>query len=152
MVVKQAIGICATHKNTAIQDILDDRCPNCGKRREDNLHLNRCIDPGRIQLFCDGVRKLGKWMKHHCQIKTELAFWVTRYLLHGGKVHMLNLGMLRPMSAVFREAAESQDMIRWSEFLHGKVSTKFHQIQDSYCILVGTTISGAGWMAQFARQ
>ncbi len=44
---KQAIGICATQKNTArIQDILDDRCPNCGKQGEDNKHLNTCMDPG----------------------------------------------------------------------------------------------------------
>ncbi len=31
---KQAIGVCATQKNTAcIQDVLNDRCPNCGKQR-----------------------------------------------------------------------------------------------------------------------
>ncbi len=46
---KQAIGVCATQKNTApIQDILDDRCPNCGKRGEDNKHQNTCTDPGCI--------------------------------------------------------------------------------------------------------
>jgi hypothetical protein len=29
---KQAIGVCATQKNTArSQDILDDHCPNCGQ-------------------------------------------------------------------------------------------------------------------------
>ncbi len=44
---KQAIGICATQKNTArIQDILDDRCPNCSKQGEYNKHLNTCTDPG----------------------------------------------------------------------------------------------------------
>jgi hypothetical protein len=53
---KQAIGVCATQKNTApIQDILDDRCPNFGKRGEDNKHLNTCTDPECIQLFRDGV-------------------------------------------------------------------------------------------------
>ncbi len=42
---KQAIGVCATQKNTArIQDILDDRCPNCRHRREDSTHLNKCTD------------------------------------------------------------------------------------------------------------
>ena len=34
-VSKQCIGICATRRNLArIQDILDDRCPNCGHRRK----------------------------------------------------------------------------------------------------------------------
>ncbi len=38
---KQTIGVCATQKNTArIQDILDDKCPNCGRRFKDNHHLN----------------------------------------------------------------------------------------------------------------
>ncbi len=49
---KQAIGVCVTQKNTArIQDILEDCCPNCGKQGEDNKHLNRCTNPGRIRLF-----------------------------------------------------------------------------------------------------
>ncbi len=49
---KQAIRVYVTQKNTArIQDILDDRCPNCRKQGEDSKHLNRCTDPGRIRLF-----------------------------------------------------------------------------------------------------
>jgi hypothetical protein len=49
---KQTIGVCATRKNLArIQDILDDRCPNCGSPREDNKHLNRCPDKGRRRKF-----------------------------------------------------------------------------------------------------
>ncbi len=52
--LKQLIGVCAMQKNTArIQDILDDRCPNCGKQGEDNKHLNRCPDPGRVKPFWD---------------------------------------------------------------------------------------------------
>jgi hypothetical protein len=49
---KHTIGVCATRKNLArIQDILDDRCPNCGSPREDNKHLNRCTDEGRWRKF-----------------------------------------------------------------------------------------------------
>ena len=72
---KQSIGICATQKNTArIQDILDDQCPNCGKQDEDSKHLNRCTNPGRIQLFRDGVRHLCKWMAIRNQMDPELIF------------------------------------------------------------------------------
>ena len=72
---KQSIGVCATQKNTArIQDILDNRCPNCGKRGEDNKHLNRCHDPGRVRLVWDGIRNLCKWMKKRNQTDPELAF------------------------------------------------------------------------------
>jgi hypothetical protein len=53
---KQVIGVCTMQKNTAqIQDILDDQCPNCGRRGEDNKHLNRCCDAGQVRLFRDSV-------------------------------------------------------------------------------------------------
>ena len=150
---KQAIGVCATQKNTArIQDILDDRCPNCGQRGEDSRHLNRCPDPGRIKLFRDGVRKLKRWMNKRNQTDSELAFWINQYLLHRGQVRMTNLAMLRPMSKAFQEAAETQDLIGWGEFLHGKVSIKLRRIQEAHCIISGTRINGADWMVQFVRQ
>ena len=53
---KQAIGVCATQMNTVrIQDILDDQCPNCGRCGEDNKHLNRCHNAGRVRLFRDSI-------------------------------------------------------------------------------------------------
>ncbi len=150
---EQAIRVCATQKNTArIQDILDDRCPNCGKRGEDNHHLNQCRDPGRVRLFREGVCKLTKWMQRGNQTDTELAFRIREYLLHRRQTQMANLATLWPMSAALREAAESQDMNGWIEFLHGKVSTKFWSIQHAHCIMAGTRISGDDWMTQFTRQ
>ena len=150
---KQSIGICATQKNTArIQDILNDQCPNCGKQGEDNKHLNRCTNPGRVQLFRDGVRHLCKWMAKRNQTNPELIFWVREYLLHRGQVRMTNLTTLRRMSTAFSEVAQSQDGIGWVEFLHGKVSKKFRKIQDAHCILSGSHINGGDWMRQFVER
>jgi hypothetical protein len=64
---------------------------------------------------------------------------------------MSNQAMLHPMSKTLQEAAESQDLIGWGEFLHGKVLIKFRRIQEAHCIMAGTRINGADWMAQFAR-
>jgi hypothetical protein len=86
------------------------------------------------------------------QTELELAFWITQYLLHRGQVQMANLAMLRPMSKTLQEATESQDLIGWGEFLHGKVSLKIRRIQEAHCIMAGTRINGANWMAQFACQ
>ena len=121
---KQSIGVCTTQKNTVrIQDILDNCCPNCGKRGEDNKHLNRC----------------------------ELAFWVNEYLLHRGQVRMANLATLRPMTIAFQEVAERQGGIGWDEFLHDEVSKKFWTIQTAHCILAGTNITDDDWMKQFIQ-
>jgi hypothetical protein len=65
---------------------------------------------------------------------------------------MVNLAMLRPMSAALREVAESQDRIGWVEFLHGKVTTKFWKIQQAHCIMAGTRISSDDWITHFTRQ
>ena len=93
--LKQSIGVWATQKNTArIQDILDDRCPNCGKRGEDNQHLNQLMDPGHVRLFRDRVHKLTKWMRKGNQTDTKVAFWIREYHLHKGQVWMANLVML----------------------------------------------------------
>ena len=53
---KQCIGICAMRQNMArIQDILDDKCPNCLQPREMSDHLNRCPDAGLTLLFRDSI-------------------------------------------------------------------------------------------------
>ncbi len=86
------------------------------------------------------------------QTEPELAFWVIQYLLYRGQVRMENLAMLRPMSKTLQEVAKSQDLIGWDDFLHGKVSIKIRKIWEAHCIITGTRINGADWMAQFARQ
>ncbi len=95
--------------------------------------------------------KLKWWMNKGHQTELELAFWVTQYL-HREQVRMANLAMLRPMSKTLQEAAESQDLIGWGEFLHGKVLIKIRKIQEAHCIIASTRINGAGWMTQFVRQ
>jgi hypothetical protein len=57
---KQLIGICATRKKLSqIQDLLDDKCPNCLQPQETSQHLNRCPDQGRTLLFKDSISNPG---------------------------------------------------------------------------------------------
>jgi hypothetical protein len=147
---KQVIGVCAMQKNTAqIQDILDDQCPNCRRHGEDNQHLNRCHNAGQVWLFRDSVRQLKMWMHKQHQTDSELAFWINEFLLHRGQVQMTNLVMIQKMSGAMYKVAQSQDRIRWVEFLHGKVSTTIRQIQQAHCSITNTRINGGNWMTQF---
>jgi hypothetical protein len=60
---KQCIGICATRKNMKhIQDLLDNKCPNCNHPRETSNHLSRCPEVGQTLLFQDSVAALTGWM------------------------------------------------------------------------------------------
>jgi hypothetical protein len=123
---KQSIEVCATRKNLGrIQDILNDRCPNCGSIQEDNKHLNHCPDSGRRRLFWSDVKELQKWLYNN-HTDPELAFWIPYYLPLRGQTPMLELGSMSP---AMREAAEAQDAIGWTEFLHRKVALKITRLQ-----------------------
>ncbi len=152
---KQSIRVCATRKNLArIQDILDNHCPNCGSPQEDNKHLNRCSDKGRQWKFREDVKDLQKWLSRNNQTDPKLAFWIPYYLLLWGQTPMAELSnttryLHSPstmMTATMREATASQDAIGWTEFLHGKVSLKIAQMQESYGRLANCRQSHKQWM------
>ena len=144
---KQASGWCATRKNMArIQDLLDDKCPNCQRYQETSAHLNRCPDSGRTLLFKEGVEKLVSWMHQDGRTDPALAYWIEKYLLLRGCVSFASMGT---MSTSLRQAAVSQDMIGWIEFLHGKVSVEIASIQQFHCAVSPCRMNGCDWMKHF---
>ncbi len=56
------------------------------------------------------------------------------------------------MTATTREAAASQDSIGWTEFLHGKVSVKIAQMQESYRRLASSKQSHRQWMKRLVER
>jgi hypothetical protein len=82
---KQCIGICATRQNLArIQDILDNKCPNCGQAQETSTHLNRCPNNGHILLLEESITNLSTWMHQGSCTDPELSYWIEKYLLFHG--------------------------------------------------------------------
>ncbi len=150
--LKQCIGICAARRNLSrIQDILDDRCPNCGQVHETSTHLNCCPDHGCTLLFKEGVAKLSTWMQQNNHTDPELAYWIEKYLLFRGTRSFASLvaeGGFGPFDV--RVAAVGQDLIRWTEFLHGKVSIEIASIQQLHCMSSPSCrLIGTDWMKVF---
>jgi hypothetical protein len=134
-----------------IQDLLDDKCPNCLQPQETSQHLNRCPDQGRTLLFKNSISNLVTWMQDHNRTDPELAFWIEKYLLFCGMRSFSSLVEEGgPATPLISTAAASQDLIGWVEFLHGKVSVEFRTIQDIHCALSSCQITGEGWMKAFA--
>ncbi len=149
---KQCIGICATRRNlSGIQDILDDRCPNCGQGRETSTHLNRCPDHGRTMLFKEGAAKLSTWMRQNDHTDPELVYWIEKYLLFHGTRSFASLVTEGGFGSLdVRVAAVGQDLIRWTEFLHGKVSIEIASIQQLHCMSSPSCrLTGTDWMKAF---
>jgi hypothetical protein len=149
---KQCIGICATRRNTArIQDILDDKCPNCLQPRETNTHLNRCPDAGRTLLFKESTTLIVDWMHQHNRTDAELAYWIEKYLIYRGTRTLTSLVALGGESTPgMLKAAASQDLIGWTEFLHGKISTDIEMIQGRHCVLSSCRSTASDWMKGLA--
>jgi hypothetical protein len=148
---KQAIGISATQKNLSrIQDLLDDKCPDCLQPQETSQHLNRCLDQGCTLLFKDSISNLVTWMHDHNRTDPELAFWIKKYLLFCGTRSFSSLvDKGGPATPLVSTAAASQDLIGWVEFLHGKISVEFRTIQDIHCALSSCQMTGEDWMKAF---
>ncbi len=61
---------------------------------------------------------------------------------------MTNLIRIQPMPAAMYEVAQSQDAIGWTEFLHGKVSTKMYGMQQAHCLLTNTNLNRDDWIVE----
>ena len=149
---KQCIGICATRRNMArIQDILDDKCPNCLRPRETNDHLNRCPDAVRTLLFKESIASIVAWMHQNNRTDAELAYWLEKYLIYRGTRSLTSLiAKGGGGSPGLIKAAASQDLIGWTEFLHGKISIDIETIQDLHCTLRPCRITGSDCMKALA--
>ena len=115
---------------TQIQDILDNKCPNCLRFWEMNDHLNQCPDAGRTLLFKESIASIVAWMHQNNRTDAELAYWLeTKYLIYRGTRSLTSLiakgeGDLPGLIKV----AASQDLIGWMEFLHVKISINIETI------------------------
>ncbi len=98
-----------------MQDLLDNKCPNCKQPRETSEHLNRCPDVGRTLLFRDSVASIIKWMHDYNRTDTELAYWLEKYLLFRGMRSLTTLIMVGGGGLLLLMiAAASQDLIGWT--------------------------------------
>ena len=75
-----------------------------------------------------------------------LAYWIEKYLLLRGCNSFASMGT---MNTSLRQAAESQDLIGWVEFLHGKVSVEIAKLQRFHCAASPCRMNGADWMKHF---
>jgi hypothetical protein len=84
----------------------------------------------------------------------ELAYWTEKYLLFRGTRSFTSLvdeGGFGSSNLCL--AATSQDLIGWTEFLHGKVLIEFASIQQIHCALPPSCrMTREDWMKAFVYQ
>jgi len=102
-------------------------------------------------LFKEGVAKLSSWMRQNDRTDPELAYWIEKYLLFRGTRSFASLVTEGGFGSLdVRVAAVGQDMIGWTEFLHGKVSVEIAAIQKLHCMSSpACRLTGNDWMKAF---
>jgi hypothetical protein len=91
--------------------------------------------------------------QHNCT-DPELAYWIEKYLLFCGTrsfTSLVDKGGL--CSNDLRSVATGQNLIGWTEFLHGKVLVEFASIQHIHCALsTSCQLIGDDWLKAFVSQ
>jgi len=90
-------------------------------------------------------------MRQNDRTDPELAYWIEKYLLFRGTRSFTALVAEDDFASIdVRVAAVGQDLIGWTEFLHGKVSVEIAAIQNLHCMSFSSCrITGADWMKAF---
>ena len=91
-----------------------------------------CPSEGRTKLFLDTTDKLEAWLNSDEKTESELSFWIPKYILLICTRSLLDMGLVSPQ---MRRLAKSQDKIGWRNFMEGRISKEFFEIQGVYLAL-----------------
>jgi len=88
------------------------------------------------------------WMRQNDHTNPELAYRIKKYLLFRGTRSFALLVTESGFGSLdIRFAAVGQDMIGWTDFLHGKVSIEIVSIQKLHCMsFPACRLTGNDWM------
>jgi hypothetical protein len=102
-------------------------------------------------LFKEGVTKLSTWMRQNNRTDPELVYWIKKYLLFRGTRSFASLVADGGFGSLnIKVAAVGQDLIKWTVFLHGKVSIEIAYIQQLHCMSSSSCrLTGNDWMKAF---
>ena len=145
---KQHTGFCGTRLQVSYYKGLKRKqawCPNCGGT-ETAAHLCLCPNEDRTKLFLETTDELEDWMVKHGKTNHEVAFWIPRYILMRGTKHLSEMGCMSPQMTALKR---SKDVIGWRNFMEGRISREFLDIQNLHLELGNHRINGEQWVRHF---
>ncbi len=95
------------------------KCGCCNIEDEYTTHINRCLDPGRTEMFCTLVQDLTKWMQSTLQHQGVVQM-VEDYLLFRNKKWMQDCS--RVEEAGLRSLAIASNRLCWDCFLERHIA------------------------------
>jgi hypothetical protein len=90
-------------------------------------------------------------MRQNDRTDPELSYWIEKYLLFHRTRSFTSLVAEDDFASTdVRVAVVGQDLIGWTEFLHGKASVEIASIQNLHCMSSPSCrLTGTDWMKDF---
>ena len=145
---KQSSGFCGTQQMVAHWDpTRDGNCPDC-HRPETASHLCLCPNGDRTRLLKDMTADLTTWL-HNNYAHPELAYWLPKYILLRGTAQLTDFPQ---MSAEMATVARSQDLIPWTSFMEGKLSSEIFRLQNRSLACSPSLLTTLAWSKKLISQ
>ena len=98
---------------------------------------------GRSRLFREMCDSLELWLHKGGKTEPELAYWLPKYIEGRGVLGFQDLGVMSPE---MRSLAMEQDLIGWRNFMEGRISRKFYDIQLLHLEDISGHLNGRDWV------
>ena len=145
---KQSSGFCGTQQMVAHWDpTRDGNCPDC-HRPETAGHLCLCPNRDQTKLLPDMTAELTTWLDNN-YTHPELAYWLPKYILLRGTARLTDFPH---MSAEMAIVARSQDLIPWTSFMEGKLSTEIFRLQNRSLACSSSRLTTLAWSKKLVSQ
>ena len=86
------------------------------------------------------------WLNKGCITEPQLAYWIPKCIEGRGTIRFQDLG---GMSPDILSLAKDQDEIGWRNFMEGRVSTRFYDIQTVFLADSSGHLNGRDWVKGF---
>ena len=150
-ITKHLSGFCGTNKCQNQRDKAHATiCPCCKNPDivEDTRHILHCTDPLREELWSDSLKDLEKWLWSRLTEPTLLTSILTYIKYRGTKTFVNTI----PRYSSLQALASDQDAIGWDNFIEGRISLHFREVQTKYYIEQESRSSGLKWASDLISQ
>jgi hypothetical protein len=149
-VTKHAAGHMACGKMMKLWSFQDhEECPRCPAVQETPRHVLACPAPSTSVIWSKSLTKLQSWMEStHTMPELQTAV-ITRLRQWKGET---NEDPLLPEHCGLRSAVLHQDELGWYNFLMGRISLQWQEVQQHYYEWLGRRNTGRKWTTALIKK
>ena len=146
-IAKFLSGWCATgSKMLKWKKRLVDRCPRCGHKKEDNVHILECKASEVLEIWEKEFKKLDRWL-----CAEETCPQLRKTLIESLRAWKMGCSKVTSETHTYtgiKVGIVSQSRLGWRRLVEGTFTMKWREIQDHYYKSMNIPKSSDAWVAR----